>query len=77
MLALNEENLLDSEWEVQNASRHHLDAENVCHGAVKHPEKARRAVSAGARKNLQNLRVNFVNFSKLSALRTLLCQKST
>ena len=39
MLALNEENLLDSEWEVQNASRHHLDAENVCHGAVKHPEK--------------------------------------
>ena len=47
VLALKEENSLDNEREVQNASRHHLDAENVCRSAVKRQKSTPRGVYRG------------------------------
>jgi len=52
VLALKEENLLDSEWEAQNASQHHL--ENVCRSAVKRQKSAPRGVCRVCGKFFQN-----------------------
>ena len=75
VLALNEESLLDSKWEAQNVSQHHFRCQECVPQCCKAPEKRATRCLQRAQENLQC--INFVNFSKLSTLRTLLCQKST